>query len=676
MRFIVSSRGSFLFEEPPARADKPDRVKYYALFLLGAALTFSGLAFADDGAKPSRDPFAEDLPTVEAAALHAQTLDEAPADVTIITREEIRTYGYRTLGEALESVRGFYTSNDHMYTYTGVRGFSLPGDYNTRFLVMINGHPMTDNILSSNGYFGQDLGLDIDLVERIEIVRGPSSALYGSNGIFATVNIVTISPVEFSKLYATTETGSFGEKKAMVAGSYYLGKGANLLLSASVVNNTGESFYFPEFDASAVGMDSERAYHTFANLVWHNWNITAFFNDRVKYVPLSLFYGANTFSTHANHVDSGRNYVNAVYTRKAGIGELRWEIAYDNLRFLARFNFQGDDGLEDKRGYAMGDWLDSRLSYRFGAGTFGSLTAGLEGTVDLRAEDYDREISPAPGQLSYFSRPDRNAALFLEDEKRLSSHWKLDGGVRLDENRYYGAFLSPRATLAFQPSPWTVYKFTYGRPFRNPSAFEQFYADGIGFLAAGALQSETANTFELTAQHHFRHGISGTASLYDYQLRNLIQAVYQANGAAQFQNVFGSKSRGVEFELGGKPRPWLELEGNFAAQKANPNDSGAGFANSPAYLAKFRWAIPGRRLTFSNSFDWMSSRLTYSGETLRPVLLASVTLTARLRGGLEMQAGVRNALNWAYMDPVGLSLDELEGEPRTAYLKLTWKTRP
>src|SRR5580700_6399720 len=176
---------------------------------------------------------------VVGAALHPQTLQDAPASVTIITAEDIRKYGYRTLGEALSAVRGFYLSNDLSYGNMGVRGFSLPGDYNSHLLVMVNGHNMADNIFDYMLYTGDDFPIDMNLIKQIEIIRGPSSALYGSNAIFATINIITKSPDEAGPLALTADIGSFGEKKVQIVETASLG-GAKVLLSGSVYNNTGQ----------------------------------------------------------------------------------------------------------------------------------------------------------------------------------------------------------------------------------------------------------------------------------------------------------------------------------------------------------------------------------------------------------------------------------------------------
>lgn len=231
--------------------------------------------------RPDEAVLFEELPVVEAASLRVQSLQEAPANVTVITAEEIRKYGYRTLGEALRAARGLYMTDDRTFGYVGLRGFLVPGDFNTRIRFMINGHYWSDAVYSSNGFFGQGSAVDMDLVKRIEIVRGPSSALYGSSGIFGTINVVTKSPAEVEQARISTELGSFGEKKAHVASSVPLGRGASLLVSGSAFNNAGQRLYLPEYDSPltnlgwAEAVDGEKGYHSFVNLTWTDWSVMA-----------------------------------------------------------------------------------------------------------------------------------------------------------------------------------------------------------------------------------------------------------------------------------------------------------------------------------------------------------------------------------------------------------------
>ena len=89
------------------------------------------------------------IDSVYGASMYLQKVTEAPSSVTIITADDIERYGYRTLADALRSVRGFYITNDRNYSYLGVRGFSRPGDYNARILLLIDGHRLNDNVFGS-----------------------------------------------------------------------------------------------------------------------------------------------------------------------------------------------------------------------------------------------------------------------------------------------------------------------------------------------------------------------------------------------------------------------------------------------------------------------------------------------------------------------------------------------
>ena len=123
-----------------------------------------------------------DVPTVYAASKVVQKTTEAPSSISIVTADEIKKYGYRTLAEVLQSVQGFNVSYDRNYAFLGARGLSL-GDFNSRVLLLVNGHRVNKN-LTDGAAIDTDRLLDIDLLYRVEVIRGPGSVLYRQQRFF------------------------------------------------------------------------------------------------------------------------------------------------------------------------------------------------------------------------------------------------------------------------------------------------------------------------------------------------------------------------------------------------------------------------------------------------------------------------------------------------------------
>jgi outer membrane receptor for ferrienterochelin and colicins len=622
---------------------------------------------------------------VVAVSLHTQKLEDAPASVTIITQEDIRKYGYRTLADALSDARGFFTTYDHTYHFQGVRGFALPGDYGSRLLLLVNGHNMTDNVLDQSVWFGQDFPLDMNLVKRIEIIRGPSSALYGSNGIFATINVVTFSPEEFKGTQVRAEVGSLGEKKMQAATSVSLGHGANLLLSLSVFNNAGEhSIYVPEYDSpetnngQAIDMAGEKGYHLYSNLTWHDWNVTALFGGRQATQPIS--WGATIFNDPGTHVADTPNFVDATYVHSFHSSDsLQWRTYYGLYRFRGTFRYPLEDGTEDNRLSFYGDWVGSQLNYRFDLSHFGSLTVGALGQFDLRALQHTADVTPAPRVIFQTDKRDRSFALFAQDEWDLLKHWKLNVGARFDTSLYRRNFVAPRVALIYQPSSRTSYKLLYGRAFRNPTAFELFYTDSEAQARSNPdLRPEGANTFELVLERKLTRRFNALVSGYHYGIQHLIVGDYTPDGFFQYRNADGVSASGAEVELNGHPVPWLELTASLAIQRAVNSRSSYPLPNSPGQLGKLRFAVPLMKthVSLAGSMRYMGSRQTLAQATLPSLFLTDIVLSSNhLLSNLDVQAGVRNIADAAHRDPLSLDgrVDTLSVPGRSVFLVLTWR---
>jgi iron complex outermembrane receptor protein len=610
-----------------------------------------------------------DIP-VQTATLKKQSLHDAPADVTVITAADIRRYGYRTLGEALSNVRGFYTSFDGGFQYAGVRGFSLPGDYNTRFLVMINGHHMTDNVYSAMYMFGQDFGLDMGLIEQIEIVRGPSSALYGSNGVFATINIITRSPGKQPAARVSAEAGSFEETKLIASATATFGRTGRALISASAFHTGGRTADLNPFGAepqSVSGVGREQGFHAFANVSWNQWTFTGLFAERRVAIP-TAYYMTDLGDTGTRSLE-GRDFLELSWRKPIGTAQaLKWRIYYDRYRYDGVYNYLRP---EDRQNYdgAGGDWAGSQFLYEHETLRYGTLTLGLETNVDFLNRQYVYDVTGGERVEGFtIRRPNAAGAFFAQHEWRPAPAWTFYLGGRFDDSRNNPAMFSPRAAVVFRKYD-ASYKFTWGRAFRNPSTFERYYTPNP------ALKAEQIQSFEFTREQKLAGRLNWIATLFHYRLSGLIEGV-AVDDSLEYRNLSRASATGFETELHGRPFNWLETTLGYTLHRVRGNDDRR-LNNSPAHLGHFRASIPlaGDRLIAAGAMRYMSSRMGALGDSVAGAAVFDLTLTARPHSRpVDFQLGIRNLTDKRFADPLSTEhgTSVLPRPGRSFFVKLTW----
>ncbi|MEJ7808338.1 MAG: TonB-dependent receptor, partial [Telluria sp.] len=183
--------------------------------------------------------------TVYSAARYAQTIAETPANVSVISRDDIRRYGYRSVADALKSLPGVYDAASQ-WPALGVSGVAVPGDFGSRILYLVNGMPVYEP--TYGGFFLEYL--DIESIERIEFVKGPGSALYGSGAVMGLVNLITHGDKDGAIGSAGMVAGSHKSAKMYVTRSVS-GPRAHSFVAASAAYSGGRDMHLPELDTPA-----------------------------------------------------------------------------------------------------------------------------------------------------------------------------------------------------------------------------------------------------------------------------------------------------------------------------------------------------------------------------------------------------------------------------------------
>lgn len=538
-----------------------------------------------------------------------QTLHKAPSVVSVITSEDIEATGATSLSDILQSVPGVHVRANlfafrPQVTFRGAAG--------THTLLMINGEPLKD-LVWNTGIFWK--GLSIHMIDRIEIIRGPGSAMFGADASAGVINIITKSTSMIARSEAGIRAGSFDSQTGWLNYSgnwqgFDIGFGAELSHTdghrAHIVRDgqTGQDTAVGSRVSQAPGEARYgwRGQDVRFSIARGNWH-ALFDHSAMRDVEIGLT-GAAVLDPRtrgqASRQDVALFYNNETFQPDLA---LKAELRYYHQDFSSREGFferppgyrctspavppsPGSckdiaagiypDGLINRmRSSERGSRLEASGLYRGLKNHVISLGIGY-GVKDLYSvehfvnygRDANGNLIPATSSLvdltdsPYAFAPEKTRRVgfvYLQDIWSFAPDWELTAGARYDQYSDFGGTFNPRAALVWQTTQRLTSKLMYGRAFRAPSYLE-LYSPTAANQPNPQLTPERSETWDLSwlykASRHFSLGIS----LYQFSQSNLIAA--DAN--RQFQNLGDRTARGLELEAQWQATRQLRLSGHLA----------------------------------------------------------------------------------------------------------------
>ncbi len=604
---------------------------------------------------------------ISTAARYEQKLSDTAAAVTVITAEEIARYGWETLADALDVVRGLYLSYDRNYAFLGIRGFSRPSDYNNRLLVMIDGHSTNEHVFGSSA-IGSDLALDLAEVERIEFVRGPGSVLYGSGAMFGVINVITRKDDSADLLRAELSVGSAGRRGASLAYGRSFGA-THMRVAVNRRSIEGIDLRYPEYegtggiDGVARDLDYDDVFGLKGSVTRGNLSVNGLFSHRRKGIPTGAF--GTTFGALSETLDE-RGFLDVSYSpRLTARSQLEVRAFVDSYRYFGEYAYKKvlkDSVNATFAGTEIRTVLDLRSNHR--------TTLGAQFIDELRME------------YGVIGRPGRTQAdtdifsVYAQHEYQPLENLTIAAGARYDHLAGYGGRTTPRLAVVYHPGPSAALKALYGEAFRTPTPWERDYEDiDFGTIGNRDLEDESIRTSEIAWEQRLSPEILAVFSAYHYSVRNLIeQHEHEELEEVQFHNLGAISSRGVEMELNYRSSAGFWTFVNMTVQKAI--DEAERLSNSPNHLVSAGASGPLLpRLTAAVEVVYESARRTVVGTRTDPFAIANITLSARLRGGLKLIAQMQNATDSRYAYPGGLEHRQpaIEQDGRTVLVRLVYQ---
>ena len=668
---------------------------------------------------------------ISIATGNSTPLDKAPATASVIYAAEIEAMGARNLNEVLETVPGLHVSLstlsrlDSVYSIRGIHT-----GFNPQVLLLMNGIPVQSSLQGGRPSLFR---LPVASIARVEVIRGPGSAIYGADAYAGVINVITKDAAAISGTEIGARHGSFNSSDFWLQG-------------ATSWNDWGIAFNLAYQESDG---DKDRRVTTDLQS-----SLDDSFNTDASLAPGPLSTRYKLLDTHlAISSETLQFNLWSWISKDAGIGAgatqaLDFEGEDDSELWMADITYRLNDDSDTWDHSLRFSYLYYDLQARFvlmpedsilPIGSDGNLNFsnpagqvyfpdGLLGNPGQRAEDTQFDLisiyngwdthrlrlaigtrrqtlasheskNYGPGVIDgsstvvdgtltdvsdtpfvYLDDSSRTIHyLSVQDEWQLVSDLTLTAGVRYDNYSDFGGTTNPRIALVWATSENLTTKLLYGSAFRAPSFSEQRFKNNPVSLGNQDLDPEHIDTLELSFNYRMNANFQTTLTLFTYQAQDMIEFIPDDSATTSTaQNARDQDGDGFEWELNWQPIPSLRLNGNYSWQDAKDAQTGQAVADAPGQQFKVgaNWEFKPQ-WSINSQIYWVGDRQRAVGDT-RPAIddYTLLNLTLRRKNvvpDLDLSIAMRNLTDEDAREPSnGAIADDYPLESRSVWLELKY----
>lgn len=669
---------------------------------------------------------------ISIATGNSTPLDRAPATATVISASEIQAMGARNLNEVLETVPGLHVSLSSLSRLDSV--YSIRGihtGFNPQVLLMLNGVPVQSSLQGGRPSLFR---LPVASIERVEVIRGPGSAVYGADAYAGVINVITKDASTIANSEIGLRSGSFGIKDIW-------------LQAATQTRDWGIAFNlaYQESDGDGSRQVNADLQSTLDTILGTNASLApGALSTRYQILDSHLALSSeqlkvNLWSWISEDAGVGAGGAQALdfigeddsklwmldATYRLNDGHNAWDnsvrLSYLYYDLQSQFNLlppgtllpigsDGNlnftspagmvlfpDGLIGNPGQKSADaqaefisiysgWeshrlrlavgtkkqtLDAREYKNFGPGVIN----GTEGVVPGKLTDVSGTeyvfLEDGSRRVGYLS---------VQDEWQITSSLEMTAGVRYDDYSDFGGTTNPRVALVWAANEKLTSKLLYGSAFRAPSFTEQRSKNNPVSLGNPNLDPEHIDTLELSFNYLFAADLQSTLTLFQYQATDMIEFIADDMATTKTaQNIRNQDGEGFEWEINWKPATQLHLSGSYSRQNARDEATNDSIPDAPGqqFKADLNWEFHPDWF-IHGQLNWVGDRQRMASDTRADIddyTLLNLTLRrVNILPDLNLSLALRNLADENAYEP---SSGEIAGdyplESRSAWLELTYQ---